>query len=115
MVLLGVFMIFIWIMPIYALDLDNSTSNLSVNPIGDQNQSHDHLDGNQDLYKQILPKNTSAGKFKDMQDFHLRILQILEGMRFRGQQNDAYPIRCCAELENESAELESLKNNLVRC
>lgn len=113
--LLGVFVIFIWIMPIYALDLDNSTSNLSVNSIGDQNQSHDHLDGNHKLYRQILPKNTSAGKFKDIQDLRLKILQILEGMRFRGQQNGSYSIRYNTEVKNESTEMEILKSNLVRC
>ena len=109
MVLLGVFVVLIWIMPIYALDLGKSTSNPCINPNRDQNKDNNHLDGNQDLYKQILPKNTSAGKFKDIQDLHLKILQILEGMRLRGQQNgNAYSIRYCAELE-------SLKNSMIRC
>ncbi len=107
-------MVLIWILPIYALDLDNTTSNLSVNSTRDQNQTHAHPDVDQNLY--MVLKYTSAGKYKDMQDLHLRVLQILEGMRLLGRQNNSIPsVRYYTELENESAELERIKRSMIRC
>lgn len=105
-------MVLIWIMPIYALDLGNSTSNLNNNTSKDYNQTHNFSDG---YYDKIL-KTTSAGKFKDMQDLQLKILHILEGLcLLRRQNGDSYAIRYYTELERESEELKSLSSSLIRC
>lgn len=109
--LIGVFAVLIWILPIYALDLGNTTSNLSVNSNGAQSQIDSYSVGSQIT----MPKSTSAGKYKDIQDLHLKILHILEGMRLLGRRNNTHSVRYYVELETRSAELERLKRSTIGC
>lgn len=113
--LISVFVVLIWILPIYAMDLGNTTSNLSINSTKVQDQINNHSVGYQNLYSQLIIKSTSAGKYKDMQDLRLRILQILEGMRLLRQQNNTQSVRYYTELETEYAELERLKRSMIKC
>ena len=109
--LIGLLVVLIWIMPLYALDLGNTTST-QIN-YTQSTGACCNLDGiGQEL---DALKSTSAFKFKDVQDLHIKILEILKGMRLLGQRNgSSYAVRCYEQLENESAELET-KKRLIKC
>lgn len=103
-------------MPIYALDLNNTTPNPGAD--SEQGQlTHSHLENSQNTYNEIsIAESTSAAKYNNIQELHLDILRILEGMRLLGPRNgSAYPTRYYEQLENESAELENMKRSLIRC
>lgn len=103
-------------MPIYALDLNNTISNPSTDS-GQSQWTHSHLKISQNLYKEInIAESTSAVKYNNIQELHLDILRILEGMRLLGPRNgSSYPTSYYEQLENESAELENVNRSLIRC
>ncbi len=105
-------MVLIWALPIYALNSSNITSNQSVN-LTEQNHTSN---GNQDLHNQIAAiKSAPSGKYKDVQDLRLKILQILEEIRMLRQENTTTrSVRYYRELENQSERLENLMNNVIR-
>jgi len=114
--IITVFVVLLWILPIYAMDYGNTTTNLSVNSTGHHNQTLNDSGGDQDLHNQIMVlKSAPSGKYKDVQDLHLRILQILEEMRLLRQENEtARSVRYYLELETQSSELESLMRSIIR-
>lgn len=85
---------------------------MSVNQTGQNQTSH----GNQNLHNQImLIKNTPSGKYKDVQDLRLKILQILEEIRMLQQENTTTrSVRYYRELENKANELKNLMCSVVR-
>jgi regulator of replication initiation timing len=94
------------------MDSSKSTDNLSVNQTGQNLTSN----GDQGLENQIkLIKNTASGKYKDVQDLRLKILQILEEIRMLRQENTTTrSVRYYRELENQSNELENLMRSVIR-
>jgi hypothetical protein len=93
-------------LPIYALDSYNTTYNQTVNSA--EHQSHGHFNGQLSALKNAL-----SGKYKDVQDLRLKILQILEEIRLLRQGNGtSYLSRY--ELEAEYAELQSKMRSIIR-
>jgi hypothetical protein len=97
------------------MDSGNATINLSVNSTDHSNQTSNGSGGD-DLQNQIMTlKSAPSGKYKDVQDLHLKILQILEEIRLLRQENaTARSIRYYGELETQSKELESLMSSMIR-
>jgi len=85
---------------------------LSVNQTGQKISSN----GNQDSHHQImLIKSMPSGKYKDVQDLRLKILQILEEIRMLQQEKaTTRSVRYYRELENQSNELETLMRGVIR-
>lgn len=71
-VFVGVLVVLIWILPIYALDLGNTTTNQSINTEQFQG-TFLHSNVSQNLYNPISTlESTSVGKYKDLQDLHFK-------------------------------------------
>ncbi|EKQ52328.1 MAG: hypothetical protein B655_1910 [Methanobacterium sp. Maddingley MBC34] len=113
--LITVFVVLLWVLPIYAMDSGNTTSNQSVNSTEHLNHASNGSSGD-DMQSQIMTlKSTPSGRYKDVQDLHLKILQILEGIHLLRQENaTARSIKYYGELETRSAELESLMRSIIR-
>ena len=62
----------------------------------------------------MVLKSAPSGKYKDVQDLHLRILQILEEMRLLRQENETARSDRYQELETQSEELESLMRSIIK-
>jgi hypothetical protein len=97
------------------MDSGNATINSSLNSTDHSNLTS-NCSGDDDLQSQIMTlKSSPSGKYKDVQDLHLKILQILEEIRLLRQENaTARSIKYYGELETQSNELESLMNSLIR-
>jgi hypothetical protein len=110
--LVTVLVVILWALPLYAMD---STGNQSVNSTVHVNQTSNCSSGD-DLQSQIITlKNAPSGKYRDVQDLHLKILQILEEIRLLRQENaTARSIRYYGELKTQSLELESLMRSIIR-
>ena len=110
-----VFVVLLWVLPIYAMDSGNVTIKSTVNWTDHSNQTSNGC-GVNDLQNQIMTiKSAPSGKYKDVQDLHLKILQILEEIRLLRQENaTARSIRYYDELETQSRELESLMSSVIR-
>ena len=64
--IITVFVVLLWILPIYAMDSGNTTTNLSVNSTGHHNQTLNDSSGDQDLHNQIMVlKSAPSEKYKD--------------------------------------------------
>lgn len=94
--------------------MDSATINSSLNLTDHSNQTSNCSDD--DLQSQIMTlKSAPSGKYKDVQDLHLKILQILEEIRLLRQENlTARSIKYYGELESQSRELESQMRSIIR-
>jgi len=89
--------------------------NSSFNSTDDSNHTSNGSSGD-DLQSQIMTlKSAPSRKYKDVQNLHLKILQILEEIRLLRQENaTARSIKYYGELETQSKELESLMRSIIR-
>ncbi|WP_287382529.1 hypothetical protein, partial [Methanobacterium sp.] len=103
-ILICVAVVLISTLPIYALDSYNTTYNQTVNSV--EHQSHN------DNGQLSAIKNGISGKYKDVQDLRLKILQILEEIRLLRQGNETSSL-FRYELEEEYAELQSKMRSII--
>ncbi len=104
-ILICVAVVLISTLPIYALDSYNTTYNQTVNSA--EHQSHN------DNGQLSAIKNGISGKYKDVQDLRLKILQILEEIRLLRHGNETSSL-FRYELEEEYAELQSKMRSIIR-
>ena len=99
MVLVCIFVVMVGTLPIYGFDsMDNITKIKSDLADGNSmifNEKAYIHDDSSDL------ENTTSGKYKDIQDLRLKILEILEGLRLARDENVTQRRGELRQLENE--------------
>lgn len=87
-------------MPIYGLDTDNNTTSIKDKVNSSQ---YDSVNGNHyHLHDQAVDlENSTSGKYNDIQDLRLKILEILEGLRLARDENVTERRAEITQLENE--------------
>ncbi|MBP1946276.1 hypothetical protein J2743_001627 [Methanobacterium petrolearium] len=107
--------LFIWTMPIYAMDCTNQTSNATTNAtnqtehtrngINTSSESQDHV---------VILKTAEAEGYGDIQDLRLHVLEILEQLYLQRYQNQTAQKEEIIEFPDGISNLQSMIRSLIR-